>query len=200
MVAQEHRERPEFHAFAGTMDYQGDYADEFYSFTHGIVAGQGMNWYLDRSFNAGFDMNFGWVKGDNAGPRGNKGVLQFASFQAEMINLDLLVKYKFNNDYLLKKSSRVCPWLDAGLGVLYATTTGINSRLGDFYDDIFTENFCLGAGIECRISSKIGIYLRSQLLLPLSDKIDGWYPAISANHNYDQFMINSIGLTFTPGK
>jgi len=185
-------------AHIGTMSYQGDLADELGSFTHGIAGGQGIDTYLNKSFDGGFEINFATVHGDNAGPRGNKGVLQCADFRSVLVNIDVMAKFKLANGYMLNEESKISPLLLAGIGGIYSSTSGHNSRRDDFEQSMLTFNFCLGAEIRVMVNSRTGIYARSVVLLPLTDKIDGWYPLIPANEKNDYFMMNSIGVTFVP--
>lgn len=198
LMAQIRIHRPVLHACIGTMTYQGDYADELFSFGHGIAGGQGFSRYMTRSFDIGYEINFAYVKGDNSGPRRNPGILQNAFFSATMVNLDIFVKYKLTNDYLLKESSRFSPYILAGPGILYSNSTGSNSRRADFDDNVVALNVYAAPGVMFNINNKTGIFLQSMFIMPLTDRIDGWFPEIPANESYDFFLMTTIGVIFLP--
>ena len=199
LVAQNSNNKTAYIFHLGTMDYMGDLANEFYSFTHGINAGAGITRYLDRSFDLVAEINYAHVKGDNAGPRGNKGIRPGVNFKAGMANLNMIAKYKFTNGYILQESSKISPYLLAGFGGLYSISTGNGPDGQDikkFTEKIFAINFCVGAGVKYQVNSNIGIFVQTMPLMPLTDRIDGWFPVVAVNGANDYFLMNSIGVIY----
>ena len=140
------------------------------------------------------------VKGDDAGPRGNKGIRRGVDFKAGMVNLNILAKYKFSNGYILQESSKISPYLLAGFGGLYSRSTGDGpdgQYIKPFTENVLTVNFCAGAGIKYQIKSNFGIFVQTLALMPQTDRIDGWYPAVIANGANDYFLMNSIGVIYS---
>ena len=200
LMAQNSNNKTSYNFHIGTTDYMGDLANEFYSFTHGINAGTGVTLYLDRSFDVVAEINYVHVKGDNAGPRGNKGIRPGVNFIAGMANLNIIAKYKFTNGYILQESSKISPYLLAGFGGLYSISSGVgpdDQGIKNFTEKIFAFNFCAGAGVKYQIKSNIGIFIQTLALMPMTDKIDGWYPAVTVNGANDFFLMNSIGVIYS---
>jgi outer membrane protein OmpA-like peptidoglycan-associated protein len=117
-----------------------------------------------------------------------------------MYNLNILAKYKFNNGYILKESALLAPFVLAGLGGNYSIGKGVADTGPYSGQKMLNPNLYGGLGINLRVSQNISLAVQSSIMLPLTDKIDHWYPNVSANKSPDYFMENSVAVYVTPGK
>jgi OmpA-OmpF porin, OOP family len=201
LMAQSDTSRVSYNLHFGNMDYSGDYATEFYSFNHGIAGGLGLAYYIGPSFDLTADLNYGRVRGDNTGPRRNKGLDTIYNFQANMGNFNVNLKYKFTNGYILKESASFSPYLVFGFGTIYSHSVGFG-HMGDFTQNpekVWAINLNVGAGLKYQINAHVGIFIQSMQLMPLVDRVDGWYINIPSNKKNDVFLMNAIGITINPG-
>lgn len=186
-------------AHFGLMEYEGDYAHGFYSFKPNIGFGASIARYLNPSFDLLGHFYYGNTQSANA--RRRTVMPPYLDFESKMYNLNLLVKYKFDNGYLLKESARLAPYVLAGIGGNMASASGTGENNLPFTDQKYTApNVYGGLGLNFRISPLLSVVVQSSIMMPLVDKIDGWYPDIEANKNVDFFMENSVGVYITPGK
>lgn len=199
LYAQSDTSKLAYNLHLGSMDYSGDYGRRYYSLTHGFAGGVGVSYYLMPSFDVQADLNFGHVRGDNAGPNRNTGIDTVFNFKANMGNLNINLKYKFTNGYILKESCKWSPYIVGGIGGIYSVSKGL-SHLGNFTNlKVLTFNFNLGVGLKYQLNPNVGLYIQSMQLMPLSDKFDGWYLKIPANKHNDVFLMSCIGIIINPG-
>src|SRR5687768_12133224 len=97
----------------GTLnEYSGDLNLDnyhFYSFSHPKPgAAISVQQYLNPSFNLVEKFSFNQVRYENAE--------KLWGLDADLLTLNLKLKYKFNNDYLLKETADIAPFLVAGIG------------------------------------------------------------------------------------
>jgi len=200
VFAQSDSSRYAYNIHFGNMDYSGDYSTKFDKFNHGFNLGVGAATYLGPSFDLTGDLNYGRVKDINNTPVKNKDLWDSLQFKSRMGNLNIHLKYKFTNGYILKESSTLSPYLVAGIGLVYSKSTGIG-YIGDFRDKpekVFTANFNYGGGLKYQMNLHVGFFIQSIHMNLLNDRIDGWDPDIPANKKNDVFLMNSIGVVFTP--
>ncbi len=86
-------------AHFGVMEYNGDYSNQFYSFKQGYAVGASSSRYLNPSFDL---MGHFFYDRAHSNDSGLSGMPTWLDFRADMFNLNLLAKYKFNNGYILK--------------------------------------------------------------------------------------------------
>lgn len=186
-----------FGAHFGVMEYDGDYSRQFYSFTQGYAVGASIARYLNPSFDV---MGHFFYDRTHAHDSGRLGSHTWLSFEADMFNLNLLFKYKFNNGYLLKETARLAPFILAGVGGNFSIGTGV-AESGPFTKQKYLNpDLYGGLGLNIRISQALNIAVQSSLMSPFSDKIDGWYPAnFPPNKSPDYYLENSVGVYITPG-
>jgi OOP family OmpA-OmpF porin len=190
-------------AHLGLMEYEGDYAHGFYSFKPNFAFGASVARYLSPSFDLLGHIYYGHTQSGNARFRSN--MPEFLNFEANIFNLNVLAKYKFNNGYLLKEDARLSPFVLAGFGGNMAVSSGIGgTTLGGKLP--FTNQKSLsplvmgGLGLNFRVSQAISIVLQSVVMTPFTDKIDGWNPGDNPNNKQpDYFMENSVGVYITLG-
>jgi OOP family OmpA-OmpF porin len=183
-------------AHLGVMEYNGDFANQFYSFKQGYAVGGSVSRYLNPSFDA---MLHFFYDGVNSNDLGRFGQATWLDFYSHMYNLNLLAKYKFNNGYILKETAIVAPFILAGLGGNMAKTSGTGPT-GAFDETYFNPNIYGGLGVNFRITPGISLAVQSSFMTPFNDKIDGWYPDVAANKSPELFLENSVGVYVTPGK
>jgi OmpA-OmpF porin, OOP family len=183
----------------GVMEYNGDYSNQFYSFTQGYAVGLSLSRYLSPSFDLMghffYDMSHSWDSGLSGMPT-------WLHFEGDMFNLNVLAKYKFNNGYILKEDARLAPFILAGLGGNLALTTGVGEN-GVFTNSKYLRpNLYGGIGLNLHVSKAIDIAVQTSLLVPFTDKVDGTTGAVApvSKRGNDVFLENSIGLYITPGK
>ena len=183
----------------GFLEYQGDYANGFYTFKPNFALGASVARYLNPSFDFLLHVHYGETQSANA--RFRTAMPENLNFQAKMSNLSLQFKYKLNNGYMLKESAIFAPFFLGGVGVSVAKSsgTGINNQV--FTNQQFVSPVLkFGVGVNLAVSKSISVNIQSILMSPLIDKIDGWYPATNVNRNPDYFLESSLGLFIQFGK
>lgn len=185
-----------FGAHLGVMEYNGDYANEFYTFKQGYAVGASLARYISPSFDGMVHFFYDGVRSNDLGRMGQATWLDFYS---HMYNLNLLAKYKFNNGYILKETARLAPYLLGGIGGNLAKTSGTGPS-GAFDESYINPAVYGGAGLNLRITPGISLAVQSSLMTPFNDKIDGWYPNTASNKSPEFFLENSVALYITPGK
>ena len=185
-------------AHFGVMEYNGDYSNQFYSFSQGYAVGLTVGRYLNPSFDL---LGHFFYDKAHSYDDGRLGMPTWLEFQSHMFNLNLLAKYKFNNGYLLKEEARLAPFLLAGLGGNLSNTSGIGES-GAFSAKYVNPNLYGGAGLNLRITPALSLAVQTAIMLPFTDKIDGTTGAVAtaAKKGNDKFMENSVSLVITPGK
>lgn len=167
----------------GTIEYNGDLGNGFLDFNSTTLE---KNWVtglsLSRYINSSFDLAFMGTYGDKWGYYKTQ-----TPFSVQMTLLNLHVKYKFANGYLLPKDSKLAPYILAGGGYLKTTSDANGSE--DF-------PLLVGAGINFRITKVIGIHYQATMGYLLTDERDG----LRGNRFNDAFLLHTLGLNFTFGK
>lgn len=198
----------------GTMEYNGDYEDQFYSFSQKLGIGANLSRYLNPSFDLVGQFFYGKAQGDDSGRL--SGLPTVLGFDANMYNLNVLLKYKFNNGYILKETARLAPFLLGGVGGNLSVANGsaeISSASGSgllkpsiFWSGIMSEkkmvipNLYGGLGLNIRVTDAISIVAKTAIIRLFSDKVDNWYPDLDANKHMDYFTENTVGVTVSFGK
>lgn len=188
-----------FGAHFGVMEYNGDYSNQFYSFKQGYAVGASIARYLNPSFDIMlhyfYDMSHSF-------DGGRSGMPTWLQFEAQMYNLNLVAKYKFNNGYLFKESARLAPFILAGIGGTRSNSKGIGENGAFTGQKLLTPNLYGGVGLNLRVSQAVNFTVQTSLLLPFTDKIDGTVGTVApmSKKGNDKFLENSVGLYITPGK
>jgi len=168
----------------GTSEYNGDRGNGFFDFNKKTLQ---RNWVagasISRYINASFDGTIMATYGDTWG--------YFKStpeFSAQMIFMNINIKYKFANGYMLPKESKVAPYIFAGAG--YLKTDGKFVNGGEDFP------YVVGAGLNFRLSKVIAINYQATLGYLNSDSRD----FVKGGDFNDAFLIHSLGLNFNFGK
>ena len=173
----------------GTLnEYTGDLNSNsyhFYSFSFPkLGAAVSLQQYLSPSFNLMEKFSFDQVRYQNTGK--DFGV------DADFYTLNLLIKYKFNNDLLLKEDAVIAPFITAGIGGTYVESRNFtefdNSKI---VNGEFKANAAAGLGILFQFSERLGFEIANTLNMPLDDGWDG----ISEGGN-DVYLQHSAGIVF----
>ncbi len=118
-------------------------------------------------------------------------------FDADIYNLSLQLKYKFNNNYIFKEQSIVQPFILVGAGASYLNSYPFTGNPGAISNPSFLTawrpNLQAGIGVNFKINNTISFQLSNILNMPLDDSWDG----LVAGNNYDIYLQHSAALVFT---
>ena len=140
--------------------------------------------YLNPSFNLVEKLSFNqtWYQTEE----GDAGV------KAKFWVLNLKLKYKFNNGYIIKESAAIAPFLVAGIGGNNIQSTNFSYIDESVIDDNkFTGNAALGIGFLFQFNDRLGLEVANTINVPLYDGWDG----VDQGGN-DLYVQHSAGLIF----
>lgn len=168
---------------AGLSDYHGELNQKWFNFD-GAYRGQiglNINGYLSKSFNLGTDITIGNVGRHVPGGGG---------FRADMGQANVNLRFKFNNDKIMREDHMVQPFIFIGTGVAHylKDNDGLNVPGTDWTGTA-------GLGVNVMFTPLFGINYTGRYIMTNHDKRDG----ISVGYN-DQYMIHTLGLVFNLGK
>jgi outer membrane protein OmpA-like peptidoglycan-associated protein len=169
-------------------EYAGDLNNDhyhFYNFSFPKVGGAiSMQQYLSPSFNLVEKFSFDQVQYQN-----NE---KDAGIDADFYTLNVLLRYKFNNDLILKESAVIAPFITFGIGGTYVESQ--NFTLSDestITSGEFKANAAAGLGILFQFNERLGFEIANTLNMPLYDAWDG----VNQGDN-DVYLQHSAGLVF----
>lgn len=140
--------------------------------------------YLNPSFNLVEKFSFNQVRYQNTE--------KAAGVDADFLTLNLKLKYKFNNDYILKETAVIAPFLVAGIGGTFIDskvyTEQDNSKISD---GEFQANAALGAGILFQFNERLGFEIANTMNMPLEDAWDG-----ESEGGNDMYLQHSVGFIY----
>jgi outer membrane protein OmpA-like peptidoglycan-associated protein len=168
---------------SGLTDYHGELDHSWFNLDKAARGNVGLSvmYNLNKYFNTGIMASYGGF-GYHAG----EGV----GVNANMLHANAQLRFKLDNDLILKETSKFKPYLFIGTGLSNYTNVD-NSDLVEGTD--WTGN--AGAGVTYMFTDLIGINYNFNYAMTNRDKRDG----ISIDAN-DQFMIHSVGVVFDLGK
>jgi OmpA-OmpF porin, OOP family len=111
---------------------------------------------------------------------------------ADFFTLNLKLKYKFNNGYLLGEKAFFAPFLTLGAGATYISAINSGTFQAPFAVNEFKTDFAAGAGAVIRFSEKFFLEYAATFHQPVFDGWDG----ITKDRN-DLYLQHSLGLIFT---
>src|SRR5688572_17062350 len=169
-------------------EYSGDLNGDsyhFYNFSFPNLGGAiSLQQFLTPSFNIVEKFSFDQVQYQSNDK-------QFG-VDADFYNLNLHLKYKFNNDLIFKENAVVAPFITVGIGGSYVEsdqyTETDNSTITS---GEFAANATAGLGILFQFNDRLGFEIANTLNMPLYDAWDG----ISEGDN-DVYLQHSAGLVF----
>lgn len=173
----------------GTLsEYAGDINSDHYHFYNFNYPQPGaaisLQQYLNPSFNLVEKFSFNQVRYEN--------VTKDDGVDADFYALNIKLKYKFNNGYILKEDAAISPFIVVGIGGTY-----IESQRSSYLDKstisdgTIQANAAGGVGIYFRFSERVGFEIANTLNMPLYDAWDG----ITRGDN-DVYLQHSAGLIF----
>ena len=167
---------------------QSSLGSQFYDFTiNSTTFGQGLslNHYLNKSFDLGL---FG-VAGKMAQSKGayNYNDLVFA--------LNLRLRYKLYNGYLLNEEAIIGPYITGGVGGAHGTVDALGKSEGRLKEGINQLDLYGGAGIRFRINEYISLDWQTGVHMPSDNKWDANTGGVK-----DQFLEHSLGFILNLGE
>jgi OmpA-OmpF porin, OOP family len=171
-----------FSEYAG--DLNGDQY-HFYNYESPKLGGAvSLQHYLNPSFNLMEKLSFNQVRYQNRDH--TEGV------DADIFALNVKLKYKFNNDYILKETAVIAPYIVAGIGGTYIESKRYTYQDKSVISDgEFQGNLAVGAGILFQLSDRLGFEIANTLNMPLDDTWDG----VDEGNN-DVYLQQSAGFIF----
>lgn len=169
-------------------EYSGDLTNDsyhFYDYVRPKLGGAiSFQHYLNPSFNLMEKLSFNQVRYQN--------VEHTEGVDADIFALNIKIKYKFNNDYILKETAVVAPFIVAGIGATYLESKRYTYQDKSTIDDgEFKANAAVGLGILFQFSDRLGFEIANTLNMPLYDGWDG-----VAQGNNDVYLQQSAGFIF----
>ncbi len=177
----------------GTIEYNGEYAKEIFSFKPGIHPAVGLNIskYVTPSFDVRGNFRFGMIDGSDS----------LSGFRTSIFDVNVLLDYKFNNGYILKEDAFFAPYVFIGIADAVTTLTPLYNQVKQ--EPLAYFNIPMGAGFKFNLSPKMYLTLETHYNYAITDQLDGRV-GISGNDNKwdDSFLYNSIGFgyNFSVGK
>ncbi len=161
----------------GTIEYRGDLGSEFFTLD-GVHPSIGFN--ISKYVTPSFDL-MGKVR---------HGMLDRNVFSNSLIDLNLMLKYKFNNGYIFQEESLFSPYLFIGIGdaisIYTDKTTGIREQpLAEF-------NLPMGVGFKFNLTERMSVSLETHYNYVINDRLDG----VLQGKWDDSFMYNAVGFSY----
>ncbi len=174
----------------GTMQYKGDLGNEMFTTDdlHPAV-GLSYNHYINPSLDAHLLFAHGQIDYTGSAPAAGPLTLPAVySFKTKLYDINLMLRYKFNNGYMLKEDSRIAPFIQGGFGDAISTASHYaNNSLMDF-------NFPIGAGINFGVTEKLSVVVQSTYNFTLTDNYDSYNVSQTG---FDDFLFTSVGVNFS---
>jgi len=147
MVAQTEDSKFAVGLFGGLNEYNGDLGNGLFKFKDINPLGAiSLSTYVSPSFNLGVQGSYGKYAMKSINP-----TFEGKEFSGNKYEGFMYLDYKLNNGYILSKSSKISPFLTAGIGLAgYPKGANINS----FPMDLITP---VGAGLKFQVSDALGI-------------------------------------------
>jgi OmpA-OmpF porin, OOP family len=165
--------------YAGTYRYYGDLGTNFNNLKHAHpTVALSLNHYLTKTFDFSLFGSAGMLDYNNDSTH--------LGFDGKLVNLTALLRFKFNNGWLIKENAFIAPFVQAGFGdALYINKTIYpKNRPTDF-------NFPVGGGIRFRLGNNASFIAQSTYHFTLTDNYDG-----RLANAMDAFLHHSIGFIF----
>ncbi|MDP4272185.1 MAG: OmpA family protein [Bacteroidota bacterium] len=167
-------------ALFGKNEYNGDIANDYFKWNKTFygMGGLGLNFYLDKNFDGGFQATYGkygsWVNSTS-------------NFLGKKFDLSGLLRYKLNNGYILPENSFFAPYLTAGFGY-------VNYSGGPKIYESNTAIIPLGVGLKFNFSKTVALQYQWLFNFNASDRQD-----FKMDNKDDNFMKHSVGLVISFG-
>jgi OmpA-OmpF porin, OOP family len=171
----------------GISVYAGDLGNSMTNFTtdvfrQNIIVGATISRYLNPSFDAtimGAAGSWGYYPSSNT-----------TAFKGDMLHVNLNVKYKFSNGYMIKEDSRLAPYIFAGIGLSNFSGNHITNGI----------DYPIVGGLGMRFMLNDFISLNYQATFGyMSDAHNDPTQTTVAPTGNDRFMFHTIGIGFNLG-
>ena len=161
----------------GTIEYRGDLGNEFFTFD-GVHPSIGLN--ISKYVTPSFDLM----------AKFRHGLLDRNVFKNSLLDMNLTLKYKFNNGYILKEESLFAPYVFIGVGDAISIFTDVNT--GDKQQPIAEFNLPIGLGFQFNLTETFSVSLETHYNYVVNDELDG----LVQGKWDDSFLYNSIGFNY----
>jgi len=170
-----------FGLYVGETEYNGVLGNGFFKLDPTYpMGGFFLSSYLDNNFDAALQVDYGSYGYDN----------HTDYFLAKKVDVDLLLKYKFNNGYILKEDALFQPFVTVGAGIANYRNYKTNA---DGMDILLP----VGAGIKFSVSPDDLIDLQYQFLYNINLTNRG---NVGEGGDKLNFITNSLGIIFNFGE
>jgi len=116
-----------------------------------------------------------------------------AGVDADFLTLNVMLKYKLNNGYLLSEDAAVAPFLIGGFGVSHVNSkrfaTGNSSKI---IDGEIKPQLAIGTGVFFRFNDAVGLEYAGIFNRPFYDAWDGFVTG-----GNDIYLAHHVGLIFS---
>jgi len=169
-------------------EYDGDLngnQHHFYDFKFRQMGGSfSLQQYLNPSFNLVEKFSFNQVRYQNTS--------KTTGVDANILALNLKLKYKFNNGYILKETASIAPFLVAGIGETYIDSRQHQEQSSRVISHgMWKLNMVAGVGVLFQFDEQLGLEVSNTINVPLYDAWDG----VSKGGN-DAYLQHSVGVIF----
>ena len=177
-------------------EYIGDLSGNNYSLYKFKNFNPGGALTLQQQLNKSFNLVewAGYNKVEYFRPNADVVLGEINGVSTDFINLNVLLKYKFNNGYLFKEDAALAPFLIGGFGATYLNSQLFAGpqRTGKIDPEgVVKPSLIGGAGIYFRFNDVVGVEAASMFNRPFDDEWDG----IKKGGN-DIYLQHSLGLIF----
>lgn len=174
----------------GTTQYAGDLGNGLLDFNtealeNNHYGGLSISRYLNRSFDISLAGNFGafsYYKGDRAP----------IEFKNEVLNFNVVAKYKLASGDLIEEDSRIRPYILLGAGIDRYKPLISKNAVPSGYSGIAVG----GAGINFMLTDNFALFYQATYNYLMNDQFDG----AKAGQLNDAYMVHAVGLNFNLGK
>ncbi len=180
MSAQNAENKWAIEALFGKNEYNGEITNAYFKWNKAFyeMGGLGLNFYLDKSFDGGFQATYGKY-GAYASPTSN--------FLGKKFDFSGLLRYKLNNGYILPEKCFIAPYLAAGFGY-------VNYSGGPKIYESNTAIIPLGAGLKFNFTKNVALQYQMLFNFNASDRQD-----LRMDNKDDNFMKHTVGLVISFG-
>ncbi len=172
----------------GTIEYNGEYAKEIFSFQKGIHPSVGLNVskYVTPSFNVRGNFRYGLIDGTDL----------TGGFKTSIFDVNLLLDYKFNNGYILKEDAFFAPYVFVGIADAITNFTPNTTLVKE--EALAYFNIPMGLGFKFNLTPNWYLSLETHYNYAITDQLDGRVGLAGTDNKWDDsFLYNSIGFGYS---
>ncbi len=117
---------------------------------------------------------------------------KLASVDADVFSLNVMLKYRFDNGYILKEGALFAPYFIAGGGATYLRSTYFAQGRYTSLPYALSGNLTAGGGVNIRLTDWLNLDISNTLHMPI---YDGWDGVVKKFNN--MYLQHSAGLLVT---